>query len=259
VDYEAITYDYETIIYEKKDGVCVITLNRPEKKNSISRQLSSELIQAIDEAEKDGEIKVVVLTGGRECFCAGADLSEVGAPQPQPGRPRPPEPVTIDRIRDFPKPTIAAISGPCVAGGLELALACDIRVASETARIGDGHIKMGLIGGGGSPTRISRLVGQSRAKELILTGVLVDGTEAWKIGLVNHVYPKDAFMDETMAMAGKMAAFSPLALQLSKKAIDAAGDMDEYQSLRFTRVVLTELLASDEFRSRVAAFLKKNK
>lgn len=250
---------YETIIYEKKDGVAVITLNRPEKKNAISRKLSGELMAAIDEAEMDDDVKVVVLTGGPECFCAGADLSDVGAPQPQPGKPRPPEPVTIDKVRDSPKPIIAAISGPCVAGGLELALGCDILVASETARIGDGHIKMGLIGGGGSPTRITRLVGQSKAKELIFTGELLNGHEAYNIGLVNHVYPKDTFMAEAMAMAQKMATFSTLALKLSKKAVDAAGDMDEYQSMRVTRMVLTELLGSAEFKARVAAFLNKKK
>lgn len=250
---------YETIIYEKRGGVAVIKLNRPEKKNAISRQLSSELMQSIDEAELDDEVKVAVLTGGPECFCAGADLSDVRAPQPQQGKPRPPEPVTIDKVRDFPKPIIAAISGPCVAGGLELALACDILVASETARIGDGHIKMGLIGGGGSPTRITRLVGQSKAKELMLTGDLVNGNEAYRMGLVNHVYPKDSLMDEAMRLAEKIASFSPMALKLTKKAADAAGDMDEYQSLRFTRLVLSELLASEEFKSRVAAFLKKNK
>ena len=251
--------NYETVIYENKDGVAVITLNRPEKKNAISRQLSSELIAAIDEAEVDDEVKVVVLTGGPECFCAGADLSDVGGPKKQTGKPRPPEPVTIDKVRDFPKPIIAAISGPCVAGGLELALGCDILVASETARIGDGHIKMGLIGGGGAPTRITRLVGQLRAKELVLTGDLLDGNEAYRIGLVNHVYPKDTFMAEAMAMAQKMATFSSLALQLSKKTVDAAGDMDEYQSMRVTRIALTELLNSAEFKARIAAFLNKKK
>ena len=138
-------------------------------------------------------------------------------------------------------------------------MACDILVASETARIGDGHIKMGLIGGGGSPTRITRLVGQSKAKELMLTGDLVNGNEAYRMGLVNHVYPKDSLMDEAMRLAEKIASFSPMALKLTKKAADAAGDMDEYQSLRFTRLVLSELLASEEFKSRVAAFLKKNK
>jgi enoyl-CoA hydratase/carnithine racemase len=136
---------YETIVYEKKDGVAVIKLNRPEKKNAINNQLRSDLIQAVDEAEMDDTVKVVVLTGGQECFCAGVDLSDVGTAPPQPGKPRPPEPVTIDKVRDFQKPIIAAISGPCVAGGLELALACDFLIASETARIGDGHIKMGSL------------------------------------------------------------------------------------------------------------------
>jgi enoyl-CoA hydratase/carnithine racemase len=247
--------NFETIMYEKNDGVAVITLNRPEKKNALSRQLSDEVIWAADNLETDDEIKVVVLTGGSECFCAGADLAEVRAS----GTGKPQGPSVIDRIRDLSKPIIAAISGACVAGGLELALACDILVSSETARIGDGHIKMGFIGGGGSPTRISRLIGQSKAKELILTGDLVNGNEAHKMGLVNRVYPKETFMEEAMTMAKKMAAFSLLALKLSKKAVDAASDMDEYQSIRFTRVTLAELLASAEYKTRVATFLDKKK
>jgi len=166
--------NYEAIIYEKRGALGIITLNRPQKKNAINTQMNQELIQAVDDVEKNNEVKVLIITGGPECFSAGADLSEVSASDTS----RPTGPNAMDNIIEMRKPTIAAISGWCVAGGLELALCCDLRVASETARIGDAHIRMGTIGGAGSPTRLARLIGVSKAKEFILTGDSVDGNEA---------------------------------------------------------------------------------
>lgn len=191
----------------------MITLNRAEKKNAISQQMNTELIQAIDEVEKDDEVKVIILTGGPECFSAGADLAEVSASETG----LPVGPNAMDKISMMTKPIIAAISGWCVAGGIELALCCNLRVASEIARIGDRHIRMGLIGGAGSPTRLVRLIGVSKAMELILTGEVVDGKEAYRIGLVNQVFPQEKFMDGAMELAKKIANNSPLALKLSKR------------------------------------------
>ena len=247
--------NYEAIIYEKRGALGIITLNRPQKKNAINTQMNQELIQAVDDVEKNNEVKVLIITGGPECFSAGADLSEVSASDTS----RPTGPNAMDNIIEMRKPTIAAISGWCVAGGLELALCCDLRVASETARIGDAHIRMGTIGGAGSPTRLARLIGVSKAKELILTGDSVDGNEAYRLGLVNRVYPLDKFIEGALELAGKIANHSPLALELSKKAVDAAGYLDEYQSLHHTKVIIDELLASAEFRERVDAFLSKGK
>ena len=247
--------NYEAIIYEKRGAVGIITFNRPQKKNAINTQMNQELIQAVDDVEKNNEVKVLIITGGPECFSAGADLSEVSASDTS----RPTGPNAMDNIIEMRKPTIAAISGWCVAGGLELALCCDLRVASETARIGDAHIRMGTIGGAGSPTRLARLIGVSKAKELILTGDSVDGNEAYRLGLVNRVYPLDKFIEGALELAGKIANHSPLALELSKKAVDAAGYLDEYQSLHHTKVIIDELLASAEFRERVDAFLSKGK
>jgi enoyl-CoA hydratase/carnithine racemase len=246
---------YEAIIYEKRGAVGIITFNRLQKKNAINTQMNQELIQAVDDVEKDNEVKVLVITGGPECFSAGADLSEVSASDTS----RPTGPNAMDNIIEMKKPTIAAISGWCVAGGLELALCCDLRVASETARIGDAHIRIGTIGGAGSPTRLARLIGVSKAKELILTGDSVDGNEAYRLGLVNRVYPLDKFIEGALELADKIANHSPLVLELSKKAVDAAGYLDEYQSLHHTKVILDELLASPEFRERVEVFLSKGK
>lgn len=247
--------NYETIIFEKKGAVVVITLNRPQKRNAINQQMNRELFQAFGEVENDEQVRAMILTGGSECFSGGADLSEVAASET--GKPTGPNPFEL--LADMTKTTIAAIAGPCVAGGLELALICDLRVASEKARIGDAHIRMGLIGGGGGPTRLARLVGVSKAKELILSGDSVDGKEAYRIGLVNQVFPPEKFMEGAMELAEKIAKSSPLALKLSKAVVDAVPDMDEYQSLHYTKVLLTKLLASAEFRQRIAEFLSKQK
>lgn len=246
--------NYETIIFEKKGAVAIITLNRPQKRNAINEQMNKELFQAFGEVENDDQVKVMILTGGPECFSGGADLSEVAS---GPGKPTGPNPFKL--LADMTKPTIAAIAGPCVAGGLELALICDLRVASEKARIGDAHIRMGLIGGGGGPTRLARLIGVARAKELILTGDTVDGKEAYRIGLVNQVFPQEKFMEAAMELAGKIASNSALALRLSKKAVDGAADMEESQSLHYTAALVDELLASAEFKERIATFMAKGK
>jgi enoyl-CoA hydratase/carnithine racemase len=247
--------NYKAIICEKKGSVGIITLNRPQKKNAINTLMNQELIHAVTDFEKNNEVKVMIITGGPECFSAGADLSEVSESDTN----QPTGPNAMDNIIEMKKPTIAAISGWCVAGGLELALCCDLRVASETARIGDAHIRMGLIGGAGSPTRLARLIGVSKAKEFILTGDSVDGNEACRLGLVNRVYPLDKFMEGALELAKKIASNSPLALELSKKAVNAAGFLDEYQSLHYTKLIIDELLASAEFKERVEAFLGKGK
>jgi enoyl-CoA hydratase len=247
--------NYTTVIYEKKDGVAVLTLNRPEKRNAVNLQLSREIIEAADDAEKDDGVGVLILTGGPKCFCAGADLAAVQ--ESESGKP-PIEPGMMEKIRDFPKPTIAAIGGPCVAGGLEIAMACDIRIASETARIGDGHIKMGLLGPAGGTARLPRLVGSGMGKELIFTGDLVNGAEACRIGLVNHVYPEDEFLNEALELAKRIAKNPPTALRISKKAIDIGLQMNEHESLRYSVICGNEVTASAEFRERVAQFLKKD-
>jgi enoyl-CoA hydratase/carnithine racemase len=246
--------NYETIIFEKKGAVAIVTLNRPEKRNAISELMSTELFQVFGEIENDDQFRAMILTGGPACFSGGADLSEVAS---GPGKPTGPNPFQL--MANMTKPTIAAIAGPCVAGGLELALICDLRVASEKARIGDAHIRMGLIGGGGGPTRLARLIGVAKAMELVLTGYTVDGIEACRIGLVNQVFPQEKFLEGALELAEKIAANSALALQLSKKAVAGAAEMDEYQSLHYTDILIDQLLASAEFKERIAAFMAKGK
>ncbi len=247
--------NYETVIFEKRASVALITLNRPAKKNALTEQMHRELIHIYEEIERSDELRAVVLTGGSEFFCTGADLSDVS--KSEDGLPTGPN--AIKRLADLTKPTIAAICGWCVAGGLELALSCDLRVVAETAKIGDRHIRIGFIGGAGAPTRLARLIGVSKALELILTGETIDGNEAYRIGFANKVFPVERLMDGAIELAAKIAAYSPLALQLSKKAVKAAGDSSEYQSLHITHQLLLQLLSSAEYKAQIAAFLSKGK
>jgi enoyl-CoA hydratase len=245
---------YTTILYNNAEQVATITLNRPEKKNAINLKLSKELMQALAEAETDNGISAVIITGGPDCFCAGADLGDVQASDK--GEP-PVDPGMMSKLKDFPKPLIAAIGGPCVAGGLEIAMACDIRIASETSRIGDGHIKMGLLGPAGGVVTLPRLVGSGMGKELIFTGDLINGNEAYRIGLVNHVYPKDKFLFEANELGKRIARNPPNALKISKKAINIGMQMDEYEALHYSELCGREVQASAEFKERIAKFLKK--
>ena len=249
---------YETIIYEKKEGIGIITFNRPEKRNNLSLQLLREVYQVLGEIENDDEVKVVIITGDEQTFCAGADLEAISSDEARrtfmlEGKD------FFKKLSDFPKPTIAAISGFCLAGGLEVAMWCDIRVASETAKIGDVHIRMGLIGGGGAPTNLTRIVGVAKAKELILTGDRIDGKEAHRIGLINQIFPPDKYLDGAMELAKKIAAHSALGLRVNKRAIDMALDMDLHQSLHYTDLCEAEIWASPEFKEKIGAFLGKGK
>jgi enoyl-CoA hydratase len=247
--------DYQTILCEKKDHVATITLNRPEKKNAINLKLSRELMQALTEAEIDIEVGAVVITGGPDCFCAGADLGDVQASVS--GEP-PVDPGMIGKLKDFPKPLIAAIGGACVAGGLEIAMACDFRLAAETAKIGDGHIKMGLLGPAGAVVTLPRLVGPGMSKELIFTGDLISGNDAYRIGLVNHVYPKDKLLFEAGELARRITRNPLNALKISKRAINLGMQMNEYEALHYSELCRNEVQASSEFKERIAKFMKKD-
>ena len=246
--------DYKTIIYEKKDRVAIIRLNRPDRKNAMSRQMSAEIKRAFEEAEQEPEVGAVVLTGGPDCFCAGADLKEVDASA---SGDEPIEPGMGEKIRYLAKPTIAAIGGYCIAGGIEIALDCDIRIASEEALIADRHTKMGLLGIGVGLAALPRLIGPGLAKELIFTGDFIDIKEAYRIGLVNHVYPKDEFIDEAIALAQKIASNPPETLRMAKKAIEIGLQMSRSEAMRHAEICNDELKASAEYKDRVAKFVKK--
>lgn len=276
---------YETIIWENIDGIVRVTLNRPQQLNALSGQLFRELDAVIAEMEQDERQKVLLITGaprpdGRPCFSAGADLKEVaklGAQRPDAmlGINVSPDDRLLISIKDFvfakdslpqmmfnrleklAKPTIAAIDGVCCAGGFELALSCDFRVVSETANIFDTHMKNlnGALGGGGISVRLPRVVGASKAKELLWTQDHIDGREAYRIGLANQVYPQDQLRDGAIAFARKLVDCPPLGIKLSKMLIDGGLDLCNDQALRFSellsnvRVYMRPEIAADAARA----------
>lgn len=264
--------EYETIKYEKEAGYCLITLNRPERLNALSTKMFQELDMAVDEIAKDDEIKVFIFTGaprpdGRPCFCAGMDLKEAAergtgsaAAGVAPGtvyspvsalwtlrQPRLAMVRGFEKITWCPKVSIAAVDGTCTAGGIELACSCDIILASETARISDMHVKnLGWVGGGGAPVNIAWKIGYSKALELCCTGDEMDGNEAYRIGLANHVFPPDKLLEGAKELATKIGSMRLAAVTMTKAICQATQDMDRKTSLHYNDAGLQSLMAEPD-------------
>src|SRR4026209_633519 len=214
---------YETLLLEKRDRVAIITINRPDKLNALNIKTREEGAALLDELRNDDSVGVVIFTGaGEKAFIAGADISEFAGRTSITERSVMMGRSLFTAIDSFPTPVIAMIHGFCLGGGCELALACDIRIASENASFGQPEIKLGIIPGGGGTQRLTRLVGEGKAMELILTGEFIDAKTALSIGLVNHVVPADQLQTKTMEIASRIADKSPIALQLAKEAVKIA-------------------------------------
>lgn len=253
--------EYETIKYELENAVGIITLNRPERLNALSPQLLQEMSQLMNVIQKDDNVRSVIITGasrsdGRPCFSAGVDLKEISTIDPTSAKAVFLTAIAMFAdIEDMPKPTIAAIDGVCTAGGFELALVADIRIAATTAQIRDLHVKnMGGMGGFGLPTRLTRLVGTSKAKEIVWTGDMVSPEEALRIGLVNRLCAPENLIDEAKKLAYQIAEMRPLAVEANKACINAAAILSAQESLRFTELWHRRLGAAGD---RAATFLKK--
>ncbi len=255
---------YQFIRYEQPEpGIAVVTLNRPERLNALHGPMLQELRQAVGEIEQDTAVRVFLLTGapradGRPCFCAGVDLKAAA------------EGVTMDAsvglaltnaIDDLLKPSIAVVDGVCSTGGVELALACDLRLAGESAQVSDWHLKnLGTgPGGWGGSTRWSRLVGVANAKRIILTGQVVGGQEAFRIGFANGVYPSARLREEAMAMARAIAAMRPAGVRLTLANLDHTMDMSRDQSLRFAELSRQWLGVTSDFQERARDTLQKKR
>ncbi len=211
---------FDTILYEKKDGIAILSLNRTNVLNAMNRQLWTELQEALDDARKDGDIKVVILTGKGRAFSTGADLKESRTRSAEQYREylEALQRVSRDIIR-YEKPTIAAINGYALGSGYELALACDIRIASETALIGSPEAKVASSVTGGAFRLVQQLIGPGKAKELLFTARNIDGKEAERIGLVNKAVPPDQLMDKAMQMAADIAANNLFSLKMIKRGL----------------------------------------
>ncbi len=245
---------YETIICEKEERIATITLNRPRRRNAINYQLLTEIHEVLDEIAQDSDVWIVIVTGSEGAFSAGADVREQ-MPSDYLLRFR----ELLHRIETMGKPVIAAINGLALGGGCELALACDLRIACTSARIGIPEIKLGVIPSAGGTQRLPRLVGPTKAKELLFFGDPIDGNEAYRIGLVNRVVPDEALMDEVRNMARLLLERPPMALRMIKSAVNTGLKVDLESGLDFEAQCAAILATTEDMQEGIRAFVEKRK
>ena len=251
---------YETITIERRGKIAILTINRPDKLNALSSKVHIEGVAALDELRHDDSVRLVIITGsGEKAFIAGADISEFEGQTPVTQRNNFHERSLFNTIDVFPKPVIAMINGFCLGGGNELAMACDIRIASENARFSQPEINLGIMCGGGGTQRLTRLIGEGRAMEMALTGDMIDAATAHRFGLVNHVHTIDQLEAETMKLAEKIAEKAPIALQLSKEAVKFASRSNLDEGLRREVDLFAICFSTEDKKEGVSAFLEKRK
>ncbi|TFG51003.1 MAG: enoyl-CoA hydratase [Gemmatimonadales bacterium] len=252
---------YSTLLLDIRDGIATITINRPDKLNALNASVIRELGEAAAAVEADPAVRGVILTGaGPKAFVAGADISELASQTPLEGKARSlAGQAVFRRFEAMRKPVVAAINGFCLGGGCELAMACHIRIASETARFGQPEVKLGIGPGYGATVRLPRLVGRGRAIQLLLTGEMIDAQEAWRIGLVNRVVPAAALGTEAETMLGTILDQGPLAVAAVLEAVDAGYEMPTPEALLLEANHFGLLSSTSDMREGMAAFLEKRK
>jgi enoyl-CoA hydratase len=251
---------YETLRLDRQGRVAIITINRPDKRNALNIKTREEGAALLDQLRDDDSVGVVVFTGaGDKAFVAGADIGEFAGRTAITQREVMTTRSLFTAIDTFPKPVIAMINGYCLGGGCELALACDIRIASQNASFGQPEINLGIIPGGGGTQRLTRLVGEGKAMEIILTGEIIDANTAFAIGLVNHVVPADQLQTKTLEIAGRIADKSPIALQLAKEAVKLASKSNLDEGLRREVDLFALCFSTEDKNEGVSAFLEKRK
>jgi enoyl-CoA hydratase len=255
---------FESIIYEKdkEKGIVKLTINRPEVRNALNAATRQEIRTAIGEIEKDEDVRVVIITGaGEKAFISGADITAFKDATPIMME----ESASIlgqqlfSDIENLSVPVIAMINGFCLGGGLELAMCCDIRIASENAKFGQPEINIGIFPGAGGTQRLPRLIGWGKAKELIYTGKIIDAAEAERIGLADKVVPPDRLEEEVEQLAATIASKSPLIIKLVKKAINRGMYTDLAAGLAYEKANFALCFATEDHIEGVTAFLEKRK
>jgi enoyl-CoA hydratase len=250
--------DYDYIQITTDENVGILTLNRPKLLNALNLKLVDELVDALEWMERNEQIRVIVVHGNAQAFAAGADIGEMAE--------EPPIPMVLkdqfavwDRMMNITKPMIAAVSGFVLGGGCELMMNCDLVVASETTKIGQPEINLGVMPGAGGTQRLTKAVGKVKAMEMLLTGDPITADEALRFGLVNKVVPVEAYFAETLNLAKKIAAKAPLAVRMIKKSVIKAMDTSLRDGLDYERNSFYLLFASEDMREGMKAFVEKRK
>jgi len=250
----------ENVLIEKRGPVAIVTVNRPDKLNALNIATRREILVAFEQLKTDDEVRVVIITGaGQKSFIAGADINEFAGMTAIKQRDVMKSGRAFDSVEDFPKPVIAMINGFALGGGCELAMSCDIRVASSNAKLGQPEIKLGIIPGGGGTQRLTRLVGEGKAMELILTGDMISADEAKQLGLVNHVFAPEELEAKTMELANKIAELSPVALAMAKASVKNAARMNLRAGLDSEVDLFALCFSSEDKEEGVRAFIEKRK
>ena len=250
---------YQTLLFDVKDSIAFVTINRPDKLNALNDQVIAELGQAADRITTDETIRGVIVTGaGPRAFVAGADIADLAKQGPFDGKARALRGQgVLRRLETCGKPVVAAVNGFALGGGCELAMACHIRIASDTAKFGQPEVKLGIAPGYGGTQRLPRLVGKGRALQLILSGEMIDAAEAYRIGLVNKVVPAGDLAAESEKLVRGILAMGPLAVRLSLEAVERGLDMSLDEGLLLEANHFGLLAATADMKEGLTAFLEK--
>lgn len=252
---------YECITYELDGHVATLTLNRPEKMNALNRQAYADLTDAVRRSHADPDVRCLIITGAGRGFCSGDDVAEIMLGDDTPATRTPPVKGEVTpaarAILDCDKPVLAAVNGPAVGWGMDLALLCDIRIASDRAKFGELFIKRGLVADVGGTYRLPRIVGPSKAAELLFTGDVIDAAEAERIGLVSRVVPHDDLLPTAHDLGGRIAANAPIAMRFMKEALrkSQANDLDALAE--FTSYAYSVLFATEDHKEGATAFMER--
>ncbi|MBN4069971.1 MAG: crotonase [Alkaliphilus sp.] len=251
---------YKNLIFEKQESIATITIDRPKALNALNRDTLTELSLLLEEIKKDKEIRVVIITGNGKAFVAGADITEMmgmtaieGHEWSLFGQ------GVFNKIEELPQPVIAAVNGFALGGGCELAMACDIRIASEKAKFGQPEVSLGIIPGFAGTQRLPRLVGLGVAKELLYSGKMIDANEAYRIGLANKVVPVEDLLNEVNVLAKQIAKPATYAVQMCKKAVNTGMSTDLSTASKYESALFGQTFSSDDKKEGMEAFLQKRK
>jgi enoyl-CoA hydratase/carnithine racemase len=254
---------YECLLYETKDHVATLTLNRPERLNALGGTLREDLTAGLQQAIDDPEVRAIVVTGAGKGFCAGGDVkamqdaNEAGRERPLMERVAPSRDRTVLLMRESPKPIIAAVNGAAAGAGMNLALACDIRLASSAARFSQAFVRRGLHPDWGGTYFLPRVVGMAKACEMIFTGAIIDAEEALRLGIVSAVHAPERLLPATYELAAKIAAGPPIAIRLARRALYRNAEADLQSSLEFETFAQNICSATADAREGIRAFVEK--